>query len=218
MSVKELDLINCPLCLDPHPKWYYRDKRREYYSCSICDLVFVPALQHQSAHDEKDDYLKHENDPESLGYRTFLKKLMDPLLGFLETGMTGLDFGSGPGPTLNLLLKEAGFPCQNYDPYFANVLERLQHQYDFLTATEVVEHFNRPRLTWRTMVSLLKSRGLLGIMTMRHDLVQDFSKWWYIRESSHIMFYSLKTWQWIAQQYNLELAYYDERVAIFKRL
>jgi len=44
-------------------------------------------------------------------YRRFLARLAEPLIAHLPKGARGLDFGCGPGPTLSLMLREAGFAC-----------------------------------------------------------------------------------------------------------
>ena len=98
---------------------YASDKIRNYVSCGKCRLVFVPNKFHLSASDEKEIYDQHQNNPDDSGYRVFLSRLLTPLVERLEPNRTGLDFGSGPGPTLSVMLSEKGHEMDIYDPFYA---------------------------------------------------------------------------------------------------
>ena len=41
-------------------------------------------------------------------YRKFLSRMFKPMMERIEPDSYGLDFGSGPGPTLNLMFEEEG--------------------------------------------------------------------------------------------------------------
>ena len=109
----------CPLCHAQEPALYHQDRRREYYQCATCALVFVPSEQHLSAADEKAEYDQHQNSPQDTGYRRFLGRLFNPLATKLAPGARGLDFGCGPGPTLSVMFEEAGFDIDVYDIFYA---------------------------------------------------------------------------------------------------
>ncbi|PIS02696.1 MAG: 2-polyprenyl-3-methyl-5-hydroxy-6-metoxy-1,4-benzoquinol methylase [Chlamydiae bacterium CG10_big_fil_rev_8_21_14_0_10_42_34] len=208
--------MDCPLCASSSTL-FSKDKVRSFFRCSHCDLIFVPKNEHLNAADEKKEYDQHQNGPEDLKYREFLSQVLVPLQKYLTPEMKGLDFGSGPGPTLNVILKEKGFSIQCYDPYYANDPKLLEKQYDFVTCTEVVEHFSCPKKSWKLLTSLVKKGGYLAIMTLFSDLQtkESFPAWWYKNNKTHIAFYSLKTLKWIAKQMNLELLYSDNRTALF---
>jgi len=53
-----------------------------------------------------------------------------------------------------------------YDPFFAPDPSALKRAHDFVTCTEVVEHFQQPADDWRRLLSLVKSGGWLGVMTL----------------------------------------------------
>lgn len=207
---------SCPLCSDNKTSLFTRDKHRHYAHCEQCDLIFVPSQYHLNKPEEKALYDHHQNHPNDQGYCDFLTTLVNPLVTLLKPGMCGLDYGSGPGPTLHSLLAKRGFPTSIYDPYYHNNTIKLKSHYDFVTATEVVEHFNKPEQSWQQLISLVKPNGYIGIMTLRHDTVKDFDNWWYKNDRTHVMFYSLKTWQALCGLFNLQLAYYNHRVAIFQ--
>lgn len=70
---------HCPLCAETHTVLYHRDRRRDYYQCATCALVFVPSEQHLSAAAAKTEYDNHQNSPHDTGYRRFLGRLFTPL-------------------------------------------------------------------------------------------------------------------------------------------
>ena len=54
----------------------------------------------------------------------------------------GLDYGCGPGPALAHMLREAGHDVALFDPFFAPDPAPFNRTYDFVTCTEVAEHFH----------------------------------------------------------------------------
>lgn len=207
---------NCPLCLTDKAELHFETGEMSYYRCNKCDFIFVPKNQHLSIEEEKKRYDLHENDPENKGYQAFLNQLLKPLISKLKTGSKGLDYGSGPGPGISKMLKEKKFNVENYDPIYSDSSELLEKSYDFITCTEVVEHFRNPIDDWKQLTGLLKPNGLLGIMTNLTDDCTDFKNWHYRRDDTHISFYSKKTIIWIADKFNLEASFPSKRVILLQ--
>ena len=193
----------CPLCVEPTTAPYHRDRRRDYYQCATCKLVFVPPEQHLSATAEKAEYDKHQNSPHDTGYRRFLGRLFTPLLAKLEPNARGLDFGSGPGPTLSVMFAEQGHPMAIYDLFYAPDASVLTQIYDFITATEVVEHLAQPGKVLTQLAAQLAPGGYLGLMTKRVTSPEAFARWHYISDPTHISFFSEETFRWWAQKNSL---------------
>jgi len=211
------DLI-CPLCEEGAATAFHQDKHRDYYLCSNCRLVFVPPGQWLTAVAEKAEYDLHENSPHDAGYRRFLGRLFNPLVDYLEAGSAGLDFGCGPGPTLSLMFKEAGFPMEIYDPFYADQPHLLEQQYDFITATEVVEHLHDPKRELERLWCCLKPKGKLGIMTKLVIDREAFAHWHYKNDLTHVCFFSLSTFEWLAAQWQAELTFFDKDVVLLSRI
>jgi 2-polyprenyl-3-methyl-5-hydroxy-6-metoxy-1,4-benzoquinol methylase len=210
---------SCPLCEQTSCDFYYQDKKRSYLRCSHCQLIHVPKAQHLNSTEEKAIYDLHTNDPNDLGYRKFLQRFIDPLTKQLPSGACGLDFGSGPGPTLSLMLNELGYSCQDYDLYYANDKELLlPSHYDFVTSTEVVEHLAQPNIEFPRLFSLLKPHGCLAIMTKRSINLEKFKTWHYIQDPTHICFYNEASLQWVAKTNNASVSFPASDVALFKKL
>ncbi|ADN77935.1 2-polyprenyl-3-methyl-5-hydroxy-6-metoxy-1,4-ben zoquinolmethylase [Ferrimonas balearica DSM 9799] len=207
----------CPLCQHPDTGHYHQDKRRHYFQCQRCDLVFADPAALLPAQAEKDQYDKHNNDPADAGYRRFLARLATPLQERLSLGAEGLDFGCGPGPTLSLMMTEAGFPSAIYDPYFAPDRTPLRRQYDFITCTEAIEHFYRPAREWQLLVSLLKPGAWLGLMTKLVRGPQAFAQWHYKNDPTHVSFFSQRTFEYLAKRDGLVLEFIGADVILLQK-
>ena len=208
----------CPLCQSQSNDEFYQDKYRAYFRCTICSLVFVPPQYFLSKDQEKAQYDSHQNSPEDPQYRKFLSRLFIPLEKCLAEGSDGLDFGSGPGPTLSVMFEEAGHRVSLYDMFYAPDASVFEKQYDFVTTSEVVEHLNNPRDELNRLWNCLKPQGWLGIMTKLVIDQEAFSKWHYKNEPTHICFYSQETFRWLANFWNAQVEFVDKDVMIFSKM
>src|SRR5699024_8178290 len=118
----------------------------------------------------------------------FLGRLFTPLAARLSPGAQGLDFGAGPGPTLSLIFEEAGYSMAIFDPFYAPDASVWQRHYDFITATEVVEHLAAPGREIERLLGRLRPGGWLGLMTKRVHSREAFGDWHYIRDPTHVTF------------------------------
>lgn len=206
----------CPLC-EASAEPFCADGKRDYLRCPQCDLIFVPENFHLPPDEEKARYDHHQNNPDDPNYRKFLSRLFDPMKEKLEPGAEGLDFGCGPGPTLSLMFREAGFPCAEYDLHYADNPAVLETQYDFLTCSETMEHVYRPREEFERFLRLVKPRGWIGIMTQLHDeAAGPFEKWHYINDDTHVCFFSRQTFSWLAKTCGLSVEFYPDGVILLQ--
>ncbi|CAH0993298.1 tRNA 5-carboxymethoxyuridine methyltransferase [Sinobacterium norvegicum] len=182
--------LHCPLCQSPANSPYFEDQRRRFRQCHDCDLVFVEPRFYLSAVNEKLEYDKHQNSPDDMAYRGFLNRLVEPLQQRLKPASVGLDFGCGPGPTLSQMLQELGHQVQLYDVYYQPNSSLLNQHYDFITATEVVEHLSAPNQVLNQLWSILRPGGILGIMTKQVIDRSHFARWHYKNDLTHIIFFS----------------------------
>ena len=207
----------CPLCGAPGPFAGVPDMRkRTLRLCSRCRLIFAATADLPTPAAEKERYAKHWNGPDDVGYVAFLRQAIAPALPSLKPEMCGLDYGCGHTPTLHLLLAEVGLRCENYDPFFLAAWPK--EPFDFLFATEVVEHFHCPAAEWPRMLSLLKPGGVLTVMTAPWDNLDAFRTWGYASDETHVAFYHRKTLEWICAQYGLaELDHANSRVWVLRK-
>jgi Methyltransferase domain len=207
----------CPLCHTTDIHHFSRIRERDYVSCRTCRLMFVPAEQHISADEEKSRYDQHNNHPDDPDYRAFLSRIFVPMQQRLNPGSCGLDFGSGPGPTLSLMFEEAGHRMAIYDHFYAPTSSTLDQPYDFITATEVMEHLHRPGFELERLWSLLNPGGLLGVMTQLVPESTPFADWYYIKDPTHVCFFSSSTCEWLAEHWQAELAFPGKNVMLFQK-
>lgn len=209
-------MTDCPLCAQA-AELADEDGRRRYLQCPACALIFADPASHLDAAAEKAVYDLHRNDPQDAGYRAFLARLADPLLTRLRPGMEGLDYGCGPGPTLSIMLAQAGMRMTDYDPHYAPDPAVLERTYDFVTCTEVVEHFRRPAEDWARLAALLRPGGWLGVMTQLVISLERFRAWQYRNDPTHVAFYSPETFAWIGDHFGLTVERVDTAVLLLRK-
>ncbi len=208
----------CPLCLSANTKHYHQDQERIYLNCPVCNLVFVPEQYFLSETEEKTRYNSHQNSEHDPKYRNFLNRLFQPLNNKLTANSYGLDFGSGPGPTLSKMFEQRGHKVDIYDYFYANNPEVFNNLYDFITASEVVEHLHHPNSTFAKLWKILKPQGWLGIMTKLVIDEQAFANWHYKRDPTHVMFYSKKSFEFMAHNWNAQLLFMNNDVILFQKM
>ncbi|MCP3952922.1 MAG: class I SAM-dependent methyltransferase [Desulfobacterales bacterium] len=207
----------CPLCRGNTVDRFFQDARREYFRCRTCRLVFVPPVYYLTPAEARAVYDLHRNYPADEGYRHFLNRLFQPLNQALAPQSKGLDFGCGPGPVLALMLKEAGHRMAVYDPHYHPDTSVLADDYDFITASEVLEHLHKPGEVLQQLFSILKPGGILGVMTGFARDRAAFSKWHYIRDLTHICFFSRETFEWLADKWATRAIFLGDRVVLLKK-
>ncbi len=209
--------VECPLCGDIGGKrGLVSADGRGCHLCPRCDLIFADASCHLGVEEERRRYVCHENSIGNEGYVSFLNQIIEPALGYLRTGMRGLDFGSGPTPVLSGLLAGRGFACDSYDPLFPR--DELKPPYDFIFSTECLEHFRRPGDEIAFMLGLLAPGGMLAVMTELWVSRDEFSKWYYSRDSTHLSFYNARTLDYVRDHFALSELWRDgRRCALFRK-
>ncbi len=206
----------CPLCHYGNISLKIDDECK-YFECNKCMLIFADKNAHLSFDEEFSRYKLHNNHTNDLGYRNFLLKLVNPMLNYVDFKRRGLDFGCGPSTLLSNIFKEKGIDVYNYDPFFYPQKELLDQKYDFITSSEVVEHFFYPSYDWSLMINILNDGGYLGIMTQLIPDNQEFYSWWYRKDPTHVSFYSKKTMKFIADKFHLKIIEQESSITIFKK-
>ena len=237
MSHSNASTTPCPLCGKQETGSFSKDKGREYFRCPDCFLIFTHPRHHLPPADEKKRYDLHQNSPQDAEYRNFLNRLFLPLNALLKPASRGLDFGSGPGPTLSVMLEEAGHKVSLYDSFYAPDPRVFEHRYDFITATEVLEHLREPRQELDRLWHCLKRDGVMGVMTKlaRPDrpclpdqaaarglseqacAQEVFAKWHYKNDDTHICFYSKETFHWLGKKWGADVTFEDADVILLKK-
>ncbi len=209
--------LACPLCgNDAHLRSLAGVDQRHYRCCPQCQLIFVEPGERPSRREERKRYALHQNSANDSGYVRFLRQLLTPLTPHLTLTSRCLDYGCGPAPVLANLLREQGYVCDIYDPFFADL--PLHPPYDCILACECCEHFHEPARDFARICSLLAPRGLLAIMSERWTTPAHFATWSYTRDFTHVSFFHRKTLAALCRLFGLELLWQDQqRVALFRK-
>ncbi|MBC7133126.1 MAG: class I SAM-dependent methyltransferase [Roseovarius sp.] len=190
----------CPVCRAASVAGFGAFDGQGYWRCDTCGARGLNPAHHPRPEAERAQYDLHENHVDDPGYRRFLDRLAAPLRARLAPGAQGLDHGCGPGPALAAMLREAGHPMAVYDPFYAPDPAPLARRYDFVTCTEVAEHFHRPAEEFDHLGALLRPGGLLAVMTRFQTDDARFGGWHYRKDPTHVVFYRPETFAVIAAQ------------------
>ncbi|TDJ62527.1 MAG: class I SAM-dependent methyltransferase [Proteobacteria bacterium] len=207
----------CPLCQTRDGEAYFEDSHRRYLKCRTCDLVFVPPVYYLSSDAEKQRYDLHQNSSSDPEYRRFLSRIFMPMQARLNPSSRGLDFGSGPGPTLSKMFEEAGHSMAIYDPYYAKDESVWEERYDFITASEVAEHLHQPRREFDRLWACLKPGGTLGVMTMLAPAREAFAAWHYKNDMTHVSFFSRSAFEWLGSQWGSKARFFEKDVVLLRK-
>ena len=207
----------CPLCSSEAVLDFAVDRKRSFLRCDVCRLVFVPPFFFLAPGDERRRYDLHRNRPDNDGYRSFLRRLLPPLVRALPLGARGLDFGSGPEPLLVRMLEEAGYRMSLFDPFYAPDTSALAAAYDFITATEVLEHLRDPGKELERLWSRVRPGGVLAVMTRLYGDREAFCSWYYKNDLTHVCFFSPATLTWLAEHWHATLEVAASDIALFHK-
>lgn len=209
----------CLICGEKTISFMHPKTHMKFHKCSFCEAIFKDMSEHPNKDDEEKRYLEHNNELSNLGYVQFLQKFIDQgITPYLSHGHL-LDFGSGPKPVLKWLLEKQGYHVDCYDPFFSKEMPKDHMVYDMITATEVIEHVHHPKevLTW--MNQHTKPGGYISLMTLFYPKDQNaFFNWFYMRDYTHVVFYTIKTFEVIAHIMQWHLIKNDGyRIAVFQK-
>jgi len=115
------------------------------------------------------------------------------------------------------MLREAGHEVALYDPFFHREPKLLDIQYDFITCTEVIEHFHRPAEEFAKLDAMLRPGGLLGLMTRFQTDDTRFASWHYRRDPTHVVFYRGATLRLVARRFGWSCDIPQANVAIMTK-
>lgn len=200
--MQNLETSNCLICNNETNKLFDPQMKVTYLSCKKCGFISKQKDFFPDKETEKGRYDLHHNDDDY--YRDSFSEVIDDYIAKLDIE-TILDFGSGPYPVLTKLL-ENKYDVTMYDPFYYNDLRYLDKLYDLVITSEAIEHFHSPRIELSKIIGLINKNKYLIVMTYLRTVDEErFLTWWYRRDLTHVGFYTLDTFKYIAKLYNLEL-------------
>lgn len=210
--------VVCSLCGSGGPSSPRPLHGRTFHDCRACGLLHLDPAERLDAAAERARYDTHDNDPSDPRYRAFLDRLAAPLGDRLADGAEGLDFGCGPGPALAEMLTERGWPTSTWDPFYALDPAPLERRWDFVTATEVLEHLYDPGETLDRIAGLIRPGGWFGVMTgiVTPEIEAQLDSWWYARDPTHVCLWRSATLEWVAEQFAWSMERISDTVVIYR--
>lgn len=193
--------------------------QKRYHYCENCHSIALDPIYYLSIEKENSLYNNHQNSLENDGYVKMFEDFLDYFWNDLPSGDKALDFGSGPTPVLSQLLQRRDVKVDCYDKFYQTEKCFENQSYDFITSTEVFEHLDNPKATLTLLSKHLKPQGIIALMTLFHHNNQEhFLTWWYRRDPTHILFYTPKTLEVLAEQCGLKLIKTDgKRIAVLRK-
>ncbi len=161
--------------------------------CSRCELL--KKINILCEKEEKTRYDKHVVDS---NYFFYMKKIYENFKDYLKDGNI-LDFGCGKAKAIESISDRMVI---SYDKYYLKN-EYKNNKYDNIVLIEVIEHISDFYNTLCELIKLLNSGGRIIINTNLHN--NQFDKWWYFRDITHVVFFSETTFKYIASKLNLKI-------------
>ncbi len=171
---------------------------------------------HLTLLEEKERYDQHNNDVNDPGYQEFVRPLVDAVVSAYRPHAAGLDYGAGSGPVAAHLLERQGYRINLYDPFYWPDLEALSRKYEYIIASEVIEHFRSPFGEFAMLRSLLLPGGAIFCMTELMSDEEKFADWYYKNDPTHVFFYHHKSLEWIRAEFGFVKLDISGRLVIFQ--
>ncbi|WP_282012023.1 class I SAM-dependent methyltransferase [Nitrospina watsonii] len=200
--------MDCPLCATPTDA-FAQNAQRAYRLCPLCRLISVPPEHLPGREEEELRYREHENSLDNPGYVAMFLDKVRHLQEHCPEAETALDYGCGYEPVLATLLEREGYHAEKYDSIFFPQLPEGA-RFDLVISTETFEHFHRPARELQTIRRLLRPAGFLAVMTRFYTEAGEtpnaaaFLNWYYQRDPTHVCFYRLATFDWIARAHGFQ--------------
>lgn len=183
----------------------------KYFKCKYCGYLFTEDPFWLNEAYERSINL---SDTGLIGRNIYFSQALSVLIYFnFNKDALFLDYAGGYG-VFTRLMRDIGFDFYWHDPYtqnlFANGFEKKldnSRKYELVTAFEVFEHLEQPKQ------ELLKMFELTNTVVFSTELIPqeipDPASWWYygFEHGQHISFYSSRTFEYLANKYDLN--YYN---------
>ena len=197
----------CKICSSDTTSITDTKTKKTYHKCPECRYISLDEAFYVDEEREKKHYDKHHNTLESLGYVKMFEDLVEEfVLPYKGEIRSALDFGCGEGEVLPIVLQRNGVACDRYDLFYFPQKIYEGKKYDLIASTEVFEHLSSPLEVFKKLLSHLEIHGYLLLMSAFHpDNDEEFLKWWYIRDVTHIGFFNIKTFEYMAQTFGVTI-------------
>ena len=197
--------MDCHICNKATVSFVHEKTDIKYYHCEDCEYIFKSSEVYQDFDSQKERYNLHENDEEDEGYKAYFKRFLDFTLPLVGHPKTALDFGCGRSSLLASLLEKEGVDCDYYDPIYHPATLSDSKKYELIVSTEVFEHLHHPKEVFESLLGRLEKGGFLAVQTQFHpNNTEDFKKWYYHQDPTHIVFFTAQTFKKLCEEFECE--------------
>lgn len=200
--------MNCILCASSNTSSYLEN----FWRCHSCELIFKDNRLWLSAAEEKSRYMLHQNNADDPDYQQFFSILVEYIIENEKPGSKFLDFGSGNSSAVSKMLSENLFKGIMFDPYFFPNEIVFEMKFDFIVATEVIEHLRRPMNELMQIKACLNAGSRIYLMTeIFEGTEQEFKSWYYKNDPTHLAFYNPVSLNHFAKKLKAKLSFIDQK-------
>lgn len=198
--------MHCHICEQNTQSFRHEKTNITYYHCHACEYIFKSPECHQDFATQKERYNLHTNDENDAGYIAYFQRFLDFVLPNIDKPkdklLSALDFGCGASSILAEMLDKEEIACDYFDPIYHPDLAETK-KYNLIVSTEVFEHLHNPKVVFKSLVERLEKDGYLAIQTQFHtNDSEDFKKWYYHQDSTHIVFFTAKTFKVLSEYFH----------------
>ena len=211
--------MNCLICDTECSEFTDKKSKINYFECSECQFVMKSPENFSDFSEQKERYNLHNNNEEDTGYQAYFQRFIDFLeLDSRPTIHKALDFGCGASLLLSKMLTNDGIPSDAYDPIYHPNEQFKEQSYDLIASVEVFEHLHDPKAVFAMLVEQLNSDGYLAIQTAFYQNNRDaFLQWHYRLDPTHVIFFSSRTFEVLADMFEMEICKCDEKNKVLLR-
>ena len=179
----------------------------EYFHCDNCG--FLQTEEHYWLEEAYKESI-NVSDTGIMSRNLSLSKLSTLIIYFFfNKNAKFLDYAGGYGIFVRLM-RDIRFDFYWQDKFSDNLLARgfeydNRDEIELITSFEAFEHFDKPVDEIESMLKI--SKNILFSTELYGETVPNIKKWGYygLNHGQHISFYNIKTLQYIAKKYNLNL-------------
>lgn len=198
--------MKCHICNQPTESFVDKKTHIIYYECPNCEYIFKSPEYYQELSIQEERYNLHENDEKDAGYQAYFQRFLDFILPLVGKSKNALDFGCGATSLLAKMLEKEGIVCDYFDPIYHPETLNNEKKYELIVSTEVFEHLHQPREVFESLLGRLEEGGYLALQTQFHPNDREaFKKWYYHQDPTHIVFFTLRTFEVLCKIYGCEL-------------
>ncbi len=207
--------MKCLICAKKCDSFEDTAKGILYYECYSCGFIMKSPEHLSDFSEQKKRYDLHNNSPESEGYRAYFQRFVDFVLPCVDTPKNALDFGCGESSLLAQILTHNQISTDFYDPIYHPKEVYKDKKYDLIVSVEVFEHLHNPKDIFKMLIEHLQPNGYLAIQTAFYQNNRErFLHWHYRLDPTHVIFFSLKSLEKLADIFNMRVIKNDAKQMI----